>query len=207
MKDKITINAQSSIKITDKKIIYFDPFKIEEEKHDADLIFITHDHFDHLDMSSINKIQKDNTILVIPESIKEKVNFKNLITVTPNNTYEILGYQVTTIPSYNLNKNFHKKEFNYVGYLITINNERIYVAGDTDITEDAKQVKCDIALIPIGGTYTMNYKEAATLINLIKPKIAIPTHYADIVGTIEDGVKFKNLLAKEIECILLIKET
>ncbi len=205
MKNKISINTQSSIRINDQKIIYFDPFKIEKESHDADLIFITHDHYDHLDMDSINKIKKDDTIMVIPDSIKDKVNFKNLITVSPNNTYNILGYQVLTIPSYNLNKNFHKKEFNYVGYLITINNEKIYISGDTDITKENQEVKCDIALVPIGGTYTMDYLEASNLINKIKPKTVIPTHYGSIVGTLDDGLKFKNLLDKEIECLLLIK--
>ena len=90
MKDKITINAQSSIKITDDKILYFDPFKIKNETHDADLIFITHDHFDHLDLDSINKIIKDDTIIVIPESCKNKINLKNIIPVIPNKTYNLL---------------------------------------------------------------------------------------------------------------------
>lgn len=207
MKDKISINTQNSIRINDKKIIYFDPIKIEKESHDADLIFITHDHYDHLDIDSINKIKKNETIIVIPDSIKNKVSFENIFTVLPNNTYNILGYQVETIPSYNTNKNFHKKEFNYVGYLITINNEKIYIAGDTDITKENQEVKCDIALIPIGGTYTMDYFEASNLINKIKPKIVIPTHYGSIVGSLDDGLKFKNLINKEIECILLITKS
>ena len=92
MKNKISINTQSSIRINDQKIIYFDPFKIEKESHDADLIFITHDHYDHLDMDSINKIKKDDTIMVIPDSIKDKVNFKNLITVSPNNRLSSSNY-------------------------------------------------------------------------------------------------------------------
>ena len=106
MKDKITINTQSSIKITYKKIIYFDPFKIKDESHDADLILITHDHYDHLDIDSIKKILKDDTIILIPESIKGKVPFTNVILVTPNNTYNVLDYIIETIPSYNVNKNF-----------------------------------------------------------------------------------------------------
>ncbi len=205
MKDKITINAQSSIKITDDKILYFDPFKIKNETHDADLIFITHDHFDHLDLDSINKIIKDDTIIVIPESCKNKINLKNIIPVIPNKTYNLLGYQFTTIPSYNLNKQFHKKEYNYVGYLITIKNEKIYISGDMDATNEAKSVKCDIALVPIGGTYTMDIVEASKLINIMKPKTVIPTHYHTIVGTLEDGIKFQELLDKNIECLLLLK--
>ena len=205
MKNKITINCQSSIRIDANKIIYFDPFKIDNELHDADLIFITHDHFDHLDIDSINKIKKDNTIIVIPESIKDKISFNNIITVNLNNTYNIDNFKVETTPSYNKDKDFHKKEYNYVGYIITINNERIYISGDTDFLDELKNIKCDIALIPIGGTYTMDYLEAANFINYMKPKVTIPTHYTTIVGTLEDGLKFKELLNKDIKCILLIK--
>ncbi len=205
MENRITINCQSSIRIDANKIIYFDPFKIDNELHDADLIFITHDHFDHLDIDSINKIKKDTTIIVIPESIKDKVDFNNIITVTPNNTYNIDNFKVETVSSYNKDKDFHKKENNYVGYIITINNERIYISGDTDFIDDLKNIQCDIALIPIGGTYTMDYVEASKFINYIKPKFTIPTHYKTIVGSLEDGLKFKELLNKDIKCILLIR--
>ena len=209
MKNKITINCHSSIKITDNKIIYFDPYKIKDNYKDADIIFITHDHYDHFDVDSINKIIKNNTILVIPDKMNVEnlleINSKNMVKVLPNNTYDIRGYKIETIPSYNINKNFHPKENNWVGYIITINNERIYVAGDTDITSENKKVKWDIALVPIGGKFTMNYNEAAELINLIKPKTVIPTHYAEIIGSKIDGENFKKLISNDIECILLIK--
>ena len=209
MKEKITINSQSSIRIEDNNIIYFDPYNIEYTTNDADLIFITHDHYDHLDINSIDKIIKDTTTIVLPKSIYNNLdnyfNNKNIILVEPNNTYNILNYKIETIPSYNINKPYHKIEYGYLGYIITINDERIYISGDTDITEENKNIKCDIALIPIGGTYTMDYIEAANLINIIKPKTVIPTHYSTIVGTLEDGTNFKNLLNKDIECILLIK--
>lgn len=209
MKNKITINCHSSIKITDNKIIYFDPYKINDNYKDADIIFITHDHYDHFDVDSINKIIKDDTILVIPDKMSVEnlleIKSKNMVKVLPNNTYDIRGYKIETIPSYNINKNFHPKENNWVGYIITINNERIYVAGDTDITSENKKVKCDIALVPIGGKFTMNYNEAAELINLIKPKTVIPTHYAEIIGSKIDGENFKKLISNDIECILLIK--
>ena len=92
-----------------------------------------------------------------------------------------------------------------MGYIITLENQKVYIAGDTDITPESKQVKCDVAFIPVGGTYTMNYEEAAELANIIKPKIAVPTHYGSIVGEIQDGEKFKNLLSSEIECEIMIK--
>lgn len=210
MKNKITINCQSSIKITDDKIIYFDPYKINNEYHDADLIFITHDHYDHYDIESIKNIMKDTTKLIIPDKMAPTVlmTFKseNVIGVLPNETYELEGIPVETIPSYNINKQYHPKTNNWVGYIITLNDERIYVSGDTDITEENMQVKCDIALIPIGGTYTMDAKEAAILINKIKPKTVIPTHYITIVGTKKDEETFISSLDKNIEYITLIEE-
>lgn len=209
MKNNITINTQSSIKIIDNKIIYFDPFKIDNKSNDADLIFITHDHYDHFDINSIKNIMKDSTKIIIPKSIEEKVIAQGLdkeilITVESNNNYNILGYHVETIYSYNLNKPFHKLENGYLGYIITINDERIYIAGDTDVTEESKNVKCDIALIPIGGHFTMDYKEAADLINTIKPKLVIPTHYGSIIGSKKYGEKFKKLINRDIECLIIL---
>lgn len=195
----ISINTQSSIKITGNKIIYFDPYQIKEELHDADYIFITHDHYDHYDIDSINKIKNDNTKFIIPEVIDI-----DGLKVLPNKEYKIDDIYFKTIPSYNIDKSFHPKDRNYVGYIINIENVTYYIAGDTDITEENKKVKCDIALVPIGGTYTMDYKEAANLINEIKPTIAIPTHYGSIVGSKEDGEKFRELLNEKIKCDLLI---
>ncbi len=210
MKNNIYVNTQSSIKIVSDKIIYFDPFKIEEEIHDADIIFITHDHYDHLDYDSINKVKKDNTLIVVPDSIapevlSHKISPQTLIGVNPNEQYNIAGFAIETIPSYNINKLFHPKSKNYVGYILTLNNERIYIAGDTDVTPEAKEVKCDIALIPIGGKFTCDYKEASELVNIIKPKVVIPIHYGSIIGEMSYGEEFKKLLNSDIECLIKIK--
>lgn len=204
MTNNISINTQSSIKTTGKNIIYFDPYKIEKETHDADYIFITHDHYDHFDIDSINKIIKEDTIIVVPEIIDLNINNK-VIKVLPNNEYKINDIVFNTIPSYNIDKQFHPREKNYVGYIINIENTVYYIAGDTDVTDESKNVKCDVALIPIGGYYTMDYKEASNLINIIKPKIVIPIHYGSIIGDISFGEKFKELLDKEITCEILIK--
>ena len=211
MKNKISINCHSSIKITEDKIIYFDPYNITETTNDANYVFITHDHYDHLDIESITKIINNETIIIIPNSCaldflgKGIIKSSNIIGVDPNEQYTVNNLSFETIPSYNTNKEFHKKEYNWVGYIVELNNEKIYVAGDTDITEENKKVKCDIALIPIGGTYTMTKEEGAELINLIKPKTVIPTHYGSIVGKKEDGIAFENLINPEIECLILIK--
>lgn len=206
---EIKLNAQSSIKIVSDKIIYFDPYLIKEETHDADYILITHDHYDHFDLDSINKISNEKTIVVIPDSMVRqvfaKLNMQNVRGVLPNEEYNINGLIFNTIPSYNTNKDFHKKESKWVGYLVNIEDQTIYVAGDTDITEENKQVKCDIAFVPIGGTYTMDYQEAAELINTIKPSKVIPTHYHTIVGTRENAEQFKELLTDNIECQIIME--
>lgn len=201
----IEINCHSSIKIIGDKIIYVDPFRIKENKNDADIIFITHDHYDHYSLEDIEKIKKQNTIIVMPKHIERKDDLKDAVIVMPNKKYEVDGINVETIPSYNINKPYHPKENNWVGYILNIEGKRIYIPGDTDITEENMKVQCDIIFVPIGGTYTMNYEEGAKLTNIIKPKIAIPVHYGEIVGKKEDAEEFKKLLEKDIECKILIK--
>ena len=208
----IELIAQSAIRIKsqDNKVIYFDPFKLGVNyNNDADLIYITHSHFDHFSPEDILKIKKEETKIIAPEDLRgeiEKIGFdeRNVLLVKPNNDYNIENIEFSTIPAYNINKDFHKKEFNWVGYIVNIDGERVYVAGDTDNTEEARNVKCDIACIPIGGTYTMTYEEAADLINTIRPKVAIPTHYKTIVGTVQDAQKFKEKIAENIEVKILM---
>lgn len=210
MKEKISINCHSSIKISADKTIYFDPYQITTKTNDADIIFITHEHYDHFDLESIKNVMKDVTLIVIPNTCAKKVIESGLpreliIGVNPNEQYHMLGIEINTVESYNTNKEFHPKKNGWVGYIIELANEKILVAGDTDNTKELQNVKCDIALIPIGGTYTMTYEEAATLINKIKPKTVIPTHYGTITGKKEDGEAFKKLIDPAIECRILIK--
>lgn len=207
----IKVLYHSSIKIESNINIYFDPFKIEVASNDADVIFITHEHYDHFSPEDILKIKKENTIIVLPKNMENMaldLNFEktNIVLVEPNQKYKLENQELIfeTIPAYNVNKNFHKKEMNWVGYILEIEGKRVYVAGDTDITEENKQVKCDIALVPIGGTYTMEAKEAAELVNIIKPKIAIPIHYGAIVGNKEDEKIFVENVEKDIECKILL---
>lgn len=183
----INVLCHSSIKIeSEGKVIYFDPFRIKEEKYDADIIAITHSHYDHFSEEDINKIKNKETNIIITKDLLDRTlelgfNKEKIIVVTPNNSYKVLNIKIETIPAYNINKKFHPKENNWIGYLITLENQIIYIAGDTDVTEESKSVKCDIVLVPVGGTYTMTYTEAAELVNIIKPVTAIPTHYGEIV--------------------------
>lgn len=209
MLENIQVLCHSSIKINEGKVIYFDPFKINKQYNDADIIFITHDHYDHYSEEDIDKVIKPDTTIVMPEGmqvklLKKGVKNSNIITVEPEKTYVVEGLKFETIPAYNINKAFHPKDNGWVGYILEIDGIRYYIAGDTDITEENKRVKCDIAFVPVGGTYTMDFKEAAELVNEIKPKVAVPIHYGSIVGTSEDAINFQKLLNPEIKCKIKI---
>lgn len=210
MLKNIEVLYHSSIRINKGKVIYFDPFKIDKNYNDADIIFITHDHYDHYSETDIDKVIKDDTILVVPKGLLEKLlkrGYKkdNIITVEPEEIGIVEDIRFETIPAYNTNKSFHPKENGWVGYIIELDGVRYYIAGDTDITEENKNVKCDVAFIPVGGTYTIDFKEAAYLINEIKPKIAVPIHYGGIVGTKQDAIDFTQLVNPEIKCEILMK--
>ncbi len=210
----IKLIAHSAIRITTEegKVIYFDPFKLNDDyKKDADIIFITHSHYDHFSPEDIEKIKKENSKIVVTKDLFEKAleyGFykENVLTVLPNNEYEVDKVSFKTIPAYNVNKGFHKREYDWVGYVVKIDEDIVYVAGDTDVTDEALDVKCDIALLPVGGTYTMTADEAADLIKKILPKkCAIPTHYQTIVGSKKDAERFKNLLENIIDVQIIMQ--
>ena len=183
--NNIEVNTQSSIRLRFDKVIYFDPYKIETDKHDADIIFITHNHYDHMDSESIEKVKNDNTIVVAPKSMEDvisKIEFSDYIYLEPFDETNLDNINIKTIPAYNNEKQFHPRTNNWLGYIVTINNTTYYIAGDTDVTNEANNVKCDIAFIPIGGHFTMNVEEATELIKKINPKIVIPIHYGSIIG-------------------------
>ena len=210
MLNNIEVLCHSSIRMNKGKIIYVDPFHIEENYQDADIILITHSHYDHFSEEDIEKVRKADTIIYVTEDYVEnarKLGYSEnkIIGVKPNQTYYEGNMEINTVPAYNVNKQFHPKENNWVGYILKIDGISYYIAGDTDITEENKKIKCDVAFVPVGGTYTMTAKEAAELVNIIKPKVAIPIHYGDIVGTKEDATTFVNSLENGIESKILIK--
>ncbi|MDE6748129.1 MAG: MBL fold metallo-hydrolase [Lachnospiraceae bacterium] len=196
MTENITVFTQNSIRITDgDRQIYIDPFQMHEEPHDADYILITHDHYDHFSPEDIKKVAGSDTIMIVPEKMQGKANeaadlVSRIITVKPGACHEIDGLEIETVPAYNILKPFHPKNAEWVGYILRVDGKRIYIAGDTDATKEAESVKCDIALIPIGGTYTMDAKKAAELVNTLCPIVAIPVHYGNVVGKPGDGNVF-----------------
>ena len=211
MLENIEVLYHSSIRISKNKAIYIDPFKIDKDYNDADIVFITHDHFDHYSEEDIDKVINENTTIIIPEELLTKIlrkgiNKNAVITVESNKEYMVQGIKFKTIPAYNTNKTFHPKENGWVGYIITLDDIRYYIAGDTDITEENRKVKCDVAFVPVGGTYTMDFKEAAQLINEIQPKIAVPIHYGSVVGKVQNAVDFVGLLYPITKGMILMKK-
>lgn len=211
MVDNIEVNTQNSIRITSRVgVIYVDPLEIPDERHDADYILITHDHYDHFSPEDIRKVAKADSILVVPEKMAVKAQevadaVGRIESVKPAVYREINGLEFETVPAYNTLKPFHPKSADWVGYVLRIDGKRVYIAGDTDATKEAKAVKCDIAIVPIGGTYTMDAKKAAELVNTIRPDIAVPVHYGSIVGKPSDGDVFAENVKSPIKVVFKIQ--
>ena len=207
MLDKVKVLYHASIVLHDN--IYIDPYKIENETHNAKYIFVTHSHYDHLSIEDIEKVRNEDTIFFLTPDGKEKlldigVSEKRIVCVAPNEIYKFGKIEVNVIAAYNVDKEYHPKENNWVGYLIKIQGVSYYIMGDTDQNEDNENIKCDVLFVPIGGTYTMDYKQAAEYTNLIKPKYVIPIHYNSIVGKKEDSDKFAKLLDHRIQCFVYL---
>ena len=207
MLDNIEVFTQSSIRIrSGVGTIYIDPFRMKEEPHDADYVLITHDHYDHFSIEDIHKVIKNTTILVVPARMEDDARelereVGEIVTVKPGVYKELSGLELETIPAYNTVKPFHPRRAEWVGYILRVDGKRVYIAGDTGATKEAKQVKCDIALVPVGGTYTLDTKRAADLINTIRPEYAIPTHYGSIVGKKSDGQTFASLVKSPVKVV------
>lgn len=204
----ISHRKQSTVRIAADKVIYVDPFEISGAPKDADIIFVTHTHGDHFSIRDIKKLAKAATKFVITPDGKDgliKEGYKDILTVAPSKDYVIDGLEFTTVPAYNTDKNFHKKGDNWVGYILTVNKTRYYFAGDTDVIPEMSGLRADVAFLPVGGTYTMTAAEAAKAANIIKPLVAVPIHFEDLVGTKEDARTFISLLEKPVEGIILKK--
>ncbi len=192
--------GHDSFRIQDEDIvIYIDPWKIKRQEK-ADIILITHEHYDHLSMEDVNRLQNDDTVIVTTPEAAQKLT-GNVKTASPGDKMTVRGIPVEAVPAYNINKKFHPKETGKLGFIVTVKNKRIYHAGDTDVIPEMEMINCDIALLPVSGTYVMTAEEAADAVSLIKPGLAIPMHYGEIVGDVADAEKFKELADCKVEIL------
>ena len=203
----LTVNTHSSIRIEAEKIIYTDPFRIPDAPHDADIILITHSHFDHLSPEDIRKVAGPDTMLVCPRSVTEADGLGlSVKKVGAKEAFTVCGISMETVPAYNKLKPFHPKSKGWVGYVIhSKEHGHIYIAGDTDDTAEARQVQCRIALLPIGGTFTVDARQAAVLANAIRPEYVIPIHYGSVAGKPEDAETFQKLVDSSITVVTKVE--
>ena len=183
---------------------YFDPYEIEGGTG-ADIIFISHEHFDHCSPTDVAKIKKDDTVIVTDLASAAKLE-GDIRTMRPGDRLTVKGVEVEAVPAYNLNKEFHPKNAEMIGFVVTIDGVRLYHAGDTDFVPEMKEINTDIALLPVSGTYVMTADEAVQAAQAIGPKVAVPMHYGAIVGDKSDAEHFRDQLAGKIEVVILEKE-
>ncbi len=191
--------------IKGSKVIYVDPFQVPSDAPKADLVLITHEHYDHCSPSDVKKIADQNLIILTVADCQSKLSgleVKNITLVEPGNKLELLGLRIEVVPAYNTNKPFHQKENRWVGFVIEMDGKRIYHAGDTDTIPEMSQLKnIDVALLPVSGVYVMNAQEAAEACRKINPRLAIPMHYGAIVGAQSDADSFKQRAPCRVEII------
>lgn len=181
--------------------LVIDPYQIEA-REPADILLITHPHFDHCSVDDIEKIKKPSTVIVTEaESAKKLAG--DVRVVKPGDRLTVMGIEIEAVPAYNTNKDFHPKKNNWLGFIVTIDGVRIYHAGDTDLISEMDDFSVDIALLPVSGTYVMTAAEAIEAAKKISPKVAIPMHYDAIVGTRDDAEKFKAALEGVCEVVVL----
>ncbi len=203
--------------IKNRKVIYIDPYNIKRGSEKADLILITHSHYDHCSVADMNKIIKEGTKIVVPADCQSKITRFNISIeiriIEPGQELIYEDIKISTLPAYNIDKPFHSKDESWVGYLIKMNGLLIYHAGDTDVIPEMQKLtgyqrdKKFIALLPVGGRFTMNSEEAAEAAKIIKPFLAIPMHYGSFVGNNEDAQEFIQLCKEEgIDAKILEKE-
>ena len=204
MANEIHWLGHDAFRIDASKILYFDPYEIGQGPK-ADLIFISHEHFDHCSPGDVAKVLGEHTVILTEKDAAKKLQ-GDLRIMKPGDSLTIGDVMVQAVPSYNPNKDFHPKANGWLGFIVEIDGIKIYHAGDTDHIPEMESFDVDIALLPVSGTYVMTWEEAVQAAKTIKPKLAIPMHYGAIVGNDQDAIQFKSALEPEIEVKILQKQ-
>jgi len=181
--------------------LVIDPYQIDAGEP-ADIILVTHPHFDHCSVDDIEKFKKPSTVFVTEAESAKKLT-GDIRVMRPGDRLTVMGVEIEAVPAYNTDKDFHPKENGWLGFIVTIDGVRVYHAGDTDLIPEMDDLSVDIALLPVSGTYVMTAAEAIEAAKKITPKVAIPMHYDAIVGTREDAAKFKAALKGVCEVVVL----
>jgi L-ascorbate metabolism protein UlaG (beta-lactamase superfamily) len=192
--------GHASFQVSGKKTVYIDPWKIDGEPHDGDIILVSHSHHDHFSREDIRSVLKEDGQIIGSEDVIDELGRGTAL--KPGESLEIDGVKIAGVPAYNVEKEFHPKENNWLGFVIQLDGVSVYYAGDTDAVEEMKGLKnIDIAFLPVGGTFTFGPEEAAEAANGFSPKKAIPYHWGDIVGNRKDAQKFAKKAAMEVEIL------
>ncbi|MCB2201073.1 MBL fold metallo-hydrolase [bacterium] len=194
--------GHASFRLRGSKVVYIDPWKIDGEPHDGDLVLMTHHHYDHLSPEDIKRAAKPDALLVMPEVAAKKYGLPVGRVFAAGDSLELDGVKVEAVRAYNINKKFHPADDGGLGYIVELDGTRIYHAGDTDVIDEMEQVRCDIALLPVGGTYTMTAEEAVAAVRKINPRVVVPMHWGDIVGERGDAEYIRD----NVPCQVVIKE-
>ncbi|MGM0428145.1 MAG: MBL fold metallo-hydrolase [Thermodesulfobacteriota bacterium] len=202
--DRISWLGHDGFLIDGTQKLYFDPYQIDGGSR-ADIICITHEHFDHCSPEDVAKVQGPDTVIVTEAQCKGKLS-GDVRVMKPGDTLEVKGVHIHAVASYNTNKDFHPRKNAWLGFVVKMDGVRIYHAGDTDFIPEMKDLEVDIALLPVSGTYVMTADEAVKAALAINPKLAIPMHYGAIVGDKQDARTFKDSLEGKIDVLILEKD-
>jgi L-ascorbate metabolism protein UlaG (beta-lactamase superfamily) len=206
MTEKLHWLGHDCFRIDGPPVVYVDPYQLADGLPPADVILITHDHFDHLSPADVAKLHQSSTVVVAPKEVVGKLSVP-ITEIAAGETKTVAGIKVKAVPAYNTDKTFHPKEDGKVGFIFTVGDVTYYHAGDTDVIPEMTGLAPDVALLPVSGTYVMTADEAAKAARAIKPKVAVPMHYGAIVGSDADAKKFAKLLeGSGIKVVIKAKE-
>lgn len=204
MIDQVHWLGHASFRLAASAVIYVDPFQLNGGPR-ADVILITHRHHDHLSPDDIARVSGPDTVVIAPaDCLAPLTGYTRMI--APGDTLRIGTVEVSAVPAYNVTKSFHPKSNGWVGYVVTVDGATVYHAGDTDVIPEMAAICADIALLPIGGTYTMTADDAAQAVRMIRPAIAIPMHYGSLVGSLDDAERFRTLVSGMADVVVKAKE-